>query len=712
MAGRRRRGWSGGDGTGEGAGNAPNLSDGSRAGMDRNRRLILESMYGYYDEALAALPLERMPALAPRLLESGVCFGFGDPVTNIIANTLSALGEPACGEPVLEPDGGARSRKRKRKKALRGDARAREEILSKIVAVGDARSPPEARTIAEHSLEGLVTFLTSYFRYLPTWDALRYLRLCCADLLAAVRLIELDRCHRRQDKFCIGSHAVKVALKCAALSARLPNVDAFLTGSYALVSHLANNMPGHGLSVQDVARLSELLKKPLELKKLSIPLDLAAVRCRQYDIKVQPMLKESVRAILLDRIHAVYLKAITRFPIEDFRRCYQHGFLKAGYCYGPFNLLFNVIVNTIWYDAVFPAPQTFELDVMCTRMLIRIESRSLDGLINLLLCCAYGLSEYDGMIYLLKSNLDLNQAIEMAGKDGYQTFSCDDAAYTAAANASSHPQRKAYLHFLIELLPLPMVKSAVMKLLCTKTLSSHMILELSMLLSSSRSRPSKSLERIDELTKDALAMVSTYKEKFSSQQNFVRKKVEAALLNCEQTKEYEVRFICTVNENVGSKSFRDLKYPYSHVNFLASPEDKTCLTFFFAQVSNLDEDSEHHRSFCRPVSTLTSSVRCCYCEFEATRIVHPVESYCGGFMDFEKMATGRHTLTNARIISHGELIACPVGILEEECIYFDPGRDAKFIQAMNKTAWAANLNWGDEIRRVKQTGALQMDATF
>ncbi|CAL5023748.1 unnamed protein product [Urochloa decumbens] len=647
MAGRRRRGGSDGDGNGEGAGTAPNLSDGSRAGMDRNKRLILESMYGYYDEALAALPLERMPALAPRLLESGVCFGFGDPVINIIANTLSALGEPACGEPVLEPDGGARSRKRKRerKKALRGDARAREEILSKIVAGDDVRSPPEARTVAEHSLEGLVTFLTSYFRYLPTWDALRYLRLCRADLLAAVRLIELDRCHRRQDKFCIGSHAVKVALKCAALSARLPNVDAFLTGSYALVSHLANNMPRHGLSVQDVARLSELLKKPLELKKLSIPLDLAAVRCRQYDIKVQPMLKESVRAILLDRIHAVYLKAITRFPIEDFRRCYQHGFLKAGYCYGPFNLLFNVIVNTIWYDAVFPAPQTFELDVMCTRMLLRIESRSLDGLINLLLCCAYGLSEYDGMIYLLKSNLDLNQAIEMAGKDGYQTFSCDDAAYTAAANASSHPQRKAYLHFLIELLPLPMV--------------------------------------------------------------------EAALLNCEQTKEYEVRFICTVNENVGSKSFRDLKYPYSHVNFLASPEDKTCLTFFFAQVSNLDEDSEHHRSFCRPVSTLTSSeVRCCYCEFEATRIVHPVESYCGGFMDFEKMATGRHTLTNARIISHGELIACPVGILEEECIYFDPGRDAKFIQAMNKTAWAANLNWGDEIRRVKQTGALQMDATF
>ncbi|CAO2044702.1 unnamed protein product [Urochloa humidicola] len=688
--------------------------------MDRNRRLILEFMYGYYDEALAALPLERMPALAPRLLEAGVCFGFGDPVTNIIANTLSVL-EPARGEPVLEPDGAIRSRKRKRnrKKALQGNARAREEILSKIIA-GDARSTPEApRTIAEHSLEGLVTFLTSYFRYLPTWDALRYIRLCRADLLAAVHLIELDRCHRRQDKFRIDSHAVKVALKCAALSARLPNVDAFLTGSSALVSHLADNMPTEnfrccGLSVQDVVRLSGLLKRPLELKKPSIPLDLAAVRCRQYDIKVQPMLKESVRAILLDRIHAVYLKAITRFPIEHFRRRYQHGFLKAGYCYGPFDPLSNIIVNTVWYDTFFPAPQALELDIMCTRMLIRIESQSLDGLIKLLLCCADGLSEHDSMIYLLKSNLNLYQAIQMAEKDGYQTFFWDDAAYTVAANASSHSQREAYLHFVTELLPLPMVKSAVMKLLSTQTLSSSNILELSMLLSSSRSQPYKSLEPTDELTKDALAMVSTYKEKFFSQQKFIHKKVAAALLNCEQTKEqYELRFICTVNDSVGSKSFRDSKYPYSHVNFLASPKDETCLTLFFAQVSNLDKDSEHHRSFCQPVSILSSSeVRCCYCEFEGTRILHPVESYSGGFMDFEKMATGSHTVTNARVISHGELIACPVGILEEECIYFNADRDAKFIQAMNKTAWGANLNWEDEIRSFKQTGALQMDVTF
>lgn len=172
MAGRWWRG--GSDGDGDGA--STNLSDGSRVDMARNRRVILGLMYGYYEEALDALPLERIPALSPRLLAAGVCFGFGDPVTNIIANILCSLSGEGV-EPVPEPDvvvAGRRKRKPSR------DARARVEILSKIVA-GDVPSPPEARTIAERSLEGLVTLLTSYYRYLPTWDALRYLCLSRAE---------------------------------------------------------------------------------------------------------------------------------------------------------------------------------------------------------------------------------------------------------------------------------------------------------------------------------------------------------------------------------------------------------------------------------------------------------------------------------------------------------------------------------------------------
>lgn len=61
---------------------------------------------------------------------------------------------------------------------------------------------------------------------------------------------------------------------------------------------------------------------------------------------------------------------------------------------------------------------------------------------------------------------------------------------------------------------------------------------------------------------------------------------------------------------------------------------------------------------------------CCYCDFEGIRILHPFESYCGGAMDFEKMALGRRTIDNERIISHGKLIACRRGTFGEDYIYF------------------------------------------
>lgn len=94
------------------------------------------------------------------------------------------------------------------------------------------------------------------------------------------------------------------------------------------------------LSIQDVTRLTRLMQKPLDLKNLNNPMDLAAMRCHKFEMKVQPTLTLSLRGIFLDRIHGVYLRAISRIPMEDFRGRYHHGLLKAGYCYGPLNPMF------------------------------------------------------------------------------------------------------------------------------------------------------------------------------------------------------------------------------------------------------------------------------------------------------------------------------------------------------------------------------------
>uniref|UniRef100_A0A0A9B882 PIR2-like helical domain-containing protein n=1 Tax=Arundo donax TaxID=35708 RepID=A0A0A9B882_ARUDO len=58
--------------------------------------------------------------------------------------------------------------------------------------------------------------------------------------------------------------------------------------------------------------------------------------------------------VLLERIHGFYLEAISRIPAPCLRSRHHRGLLKAGHCYGPFDTVTNIIVNTISYDTAFP----------------------------------------------------------------------------------------------------------------------------------------------------------------------------------------------------------------------------------------------------------------------------------------------------------------------------------------------------------------------
>jgi hypothetical protein len=514
----------------------PDVSYGNSDGIAHNRSVILGTIHGYYKEALAVLPLDDLPELAPRLVGAGVCFGFGDPTTNIIANTLSSFLPD-------KPDPDHRAKKHKRKASIKTPSAA-----ARSDAAGDAPSPPpETRTIAERSLEGLITFLTSYFRYLPTWDALRYLWLANADLLVTVRLIELDRCYNTKDEwFHISSYAARAALTCAASSARQPDVDGFIAGSFSLVSHLEFVTQtvladrSYVLSVEKILLLSGMLKKkPRMLDKSDNPMifaDERRLRNCHTDAnasgdanceKVPCGLTISLRAVLLDKIHAKYLKAISQLPMQDVRARYHRALVNGGYCYGPFSCVTNIIVNTLWYDSTFPAMEKLEVDMICTSTFVRVESRSLRGLIKLLLTCIPEISEHDAMIYLLKNNLKVRKAIELAGAEGWKS-SWDVSAYKAAADASFHPEPEAYVQFSTQ--SLPKVQAAVKSLLRASTpLSSNDVLQLATLLPSSNCISAKSLETIVDLSTDALDMFIAFKEKCVTQQGFFRRKIEAAL---------------------------------------------------------------------------------------------------------------------------------------------------------------------------------------
>uniref|UniRef100_A0A0E0EX14 Uncharacterized protein n=1 Tax=Oryza meridionalis TaxID=40149 RepID=A0A0E0EX14_9ORYZ len=154
-------------------------SAGGGGGSDKS--VLRRCIVGFYSAAIECLPVDEKPELLPAVLDGGFCFGPLDPVSNIITNAIRHL---STGE-----DSGA--------------------------DVDEIEMRRGLKTMARGSLKALVGFMTSYFRYLriPTLEALHFLRAAEGDLLAAVHLVEADRC--TSCAFDIGSCTARTALRCA-----------------------------------------------------------------------------------------------------------------------------------------------------------------------------------------------------------------------------------------------------------------------------------------------------------------------------------------------------------------------------------------------------------------------------------------------------------------------------------------------------------------
>jgi hypothetical protein len=233
---------------------------------------------------------------------------------------------------------------------------------------------------------------------------------------------------------------------------------------------------------------------------------------------------------LLDTIHGFYIDALGMLPSHTLRE--QHlirAVLIAGHCYGTLDPVSNVIVNSIWYDAVFPLSDDVSKkigpsDILDARSLSRVESRSLDGLITFVID-THSISEQEAVVLLCEHRFNISYLLQGQEK----IFS--NLAF--AALVAKHPQPAAFGDFLSSLTPgiLDRLRSLIPDKSMGHVLSDDTLERLKMIVAKQTSCVAAVQSTAPVLSQSVVETLLERRSTFKSRQDYVRIKLEKLLHN-------------------------------------------------------------------------------------------------------------------------------------------------------------------------------------
>ncbi|XP_047055969.1 uncharacterized protein LOC124662130 [Lolium rigidum] len=321
---------------------------------------------------------------------------------------------------------------------------------------------------------------------------------------------------------------------------------------------------------------------------------------------------ESLRMRLHGMIHAFYLKVFTMLPSDVLRGLMRY-ILFAGHCYGPMDPVSNIIISSIWHSMFFPLPSAGSdsqaYDILDTLSMLRVEVRSLNGLIALVKANS-DCSMQQAMEYLCSNSCHMSQA--MSTPHGFHT----------AAEAAQHPQHAALGSFLSSLTPHMLANLRPFLSINNGTHSSETLHQVRFILANELRQTAVQLPpkeaQMCKVAKDTLLIK---RSEYKNMRLFIRSELAEVLKKYAsehpQEPKYEPSVICGVVESYYSD--RD-SY---HVNFVAASESGDDNQLFFAELNVTCDQSKP--SFCLRLR-LTDMGRCYYGQTSSIKIMYPASS--------------------------------------------------------------------------------------